>query len=274
MAPSIFLYTVLFTLEDKPIAKNKFIEMFIMWFCLLIKSESLDENDVFFLIIDMHTKDFLFNYTIFLQLLNKVKFQIKLMNELQQPKTLLEGCMWKYNILKDYLININQDIFFYTDIDCLIIKSIKNLTKQIPPDSITIHEESNFYHDFYNQDIPSVEIEEFKKILPNIKGLSAGKFLIYGKHLFQDLCNRIIQYNNISQTNYITLEQPFFNRSIYNIVSEKKFQLFNLNDFIIHSKDIKIIEDKVLLIDACGVPGDYDLHFNRILPIFCLYFNS
>ena len=42
MASSVLLYTILFTLEDKPVHKNKYIQMFLIWLSFLVKSKSLN----------------------------------------------------------------------------------------------------------------------------------------------------------------------------------------------------------------------------------------
>ena len=65
MAPSVCLYTILFTLEDKPVHKNQYIQMFLIWFSYVIKSKSLDENDSFFIIGDRYTLNYLKHETPF-----------------------------------------------------------------------------------------------------------------------------------------------------------------------------------------------------------------
>jgi hypothetical protein len=271
MTLSIALYTILFTLEDKTICKNKYVDMFIMWFCLLLKSDFLDENDIFFLVVDKHTRDFLFNHTVFLRLCRKIKFKINFTNFISQPKTLLEGCMLKYTNYNQ-IVDCQKDVIMYTDIDVLLVKSIKYLINQMAPNSIIINEEAT--NKEYTIDIPKSEMEEIVNYFPNYKGLSAGKFIVYGKQLYCDLCIMINDYNKIKKTDYYTLEQPFFNRAVYNKAVKKELILQEINSSIVQSENYDNTNNNTLIVDCCGGPGEQDPHYERILDKFLLILMS
>ena len=271
MAPSVLLYTILFTLDHVPCHKNKYIDIFLIWLSCLIKSKSLNENDILLLIMDERTKKYLEQNTIFLKLISTYHFHI-----MPVPKTLYEGFMWKYNALpKDLLTHYNKDILFYSDIDVIFNKSFKPLTDNLIPENIYIHEEGDFNCIYYSEGVPPEEKDEFLKYIPTIKGISAGKFIIYGISLAVDLFDRIIEYNKV-ETNYAAHEQPFLNRAIYNFFCiEKKIQiLYCINNNIIHWYQIDN-NPSAIMIDCAGIVGDGREHFDKILGVLCLlYVNS
>jgi len=270
MAPSVLLYTILFTLEDIPCHKNKYIDIFLMWISCLVKSNSLNENDTLLIIMDKHTKKYLEHQTILPKLISTYHYIL-----MPAPKTLLEGCMWKYNALtRDQLAFYNKDILFYADIDVIFNKSFKPIIDDMIPENIYVHEEGLFNCRFFSEGIPIEEKDTFIKCIPAIKGISAGKFIIYGMSLAVNFFNKIIEYNKV-KTNYECLEQPFFNRAIYNYLCiEKKIQnLYSINN-IIHWNQVDN-NSSAIMIDFCGIPGDGYEHFDTMYGAFCLlYINS
>jgi hypothetical protein len=271
MAPSVLLYTILFTLEDKPVHKNQYIQMFLIWLSYLVKSKSLNENDALIIIGDRYTLNYLKNETPFFNIAKL--FLCKYTSiEAEQPKTLMEGCMMKYNVLvrSDVILSYNYDILVYTDIDVIINKTFKTLVME--PNSIAIHEEGDFKFDYFSEGIPENEKSEFLKCNSQIRGLSAGKFIIYGKSLAIDIFNRIVKYNSV-KSNYYTLEQPLFNRAIFNYtyIDKKETRLYNFNNYCIHYNNLPMTNiNDYILIDCCGKPGHYIDHMEKMLNILCI----
>ena len=271
MAPSVFLYTILFTLEDKPVHKNQYIQMFLIWLSFLVKSKSLTENDTLCVIGDRYTLNYVKHETPF-EVIKKNLVSSFIFMEAEQPKTLLEGCMLKYNqlIRSDVMLAANYDILMYTDIDVIINKSIKTLV--IEPNSIVIHEENDFNYDYFSEGIPENEKKEFLKCNSLLRGLSAGKFIIYGKSLVFDIFIMIVKYNEV-KTNYYTLEQPLFNRAIYNYIyiEKKSVNIYGLNPYCIHYNSVQPSNDmNCILIDCAGKPGHYIDHMEKMLNILCI----
>ena len=161
MAPSVLLYTILFTLDNKPVHKNQYIQMFLIWLSFLVKTKALNENDKLLIIVDKYTKSYLINDTIHTKLIRKMICGIEYLT-LPQPKTLLEGFMWKYNALdKDYLEYSNKDILFYSDVDVLFNKSFKTITDTMFPQSIVTHIEGSFRTKYFSEGIPLEEKKNF-----------------------------------------------------------------------------------------------------------------
>ena len=162
MAPSVCLYTILFTLEDKPVHKNQYIQMFLIWLSHVVKSKSLNENDSLWIIGDRYTLNYLKHETPF-ENITKLLLCTCTLIEAEQPKTLMEGCMLKYNQLvrSDVILRYNYDILVYTDIDVIINKTFKTLV--IEPNSIIINEENDFNYDYFSEGIPENEKNEILK---------------------------------------------------------------------------------------------------------------
>ena len=189
MAQSVLLYTILFTLEDKPVHKNQYIQMFLIWFSYVIKSKSLNENDTLWIIGDRYTLNYLKHETPFENIGKLLSCTYSLI-EAEQPKTLMEGCMLKYNQLvrSEIILCHNYDILVYTDIDVIINKTFKTLVME--PNSIIVHEENDFNYDYFSEGIPENEKNEFLKCNSQIRGLSAGKFKIDDSSLMLPLSDK------------------------------------------------------------------------------------
>jgi hypothetical protein len=274
MAPSVCLYTILFTLEHIPCHNNKYIDIFIIWLSFLIKSNSLNENDKVVIFIDKYTLQYLRTLPAFVHTLKHYKYLNNFFYLTQkQPKTVMEGCMWKYTPFNEPLFNhFSADIYFYIDIDILINKSLNTVTDQMKPNSIYIVENSPHYKSHYYFDgIPQNEMELFK--MSNIKGLSAGNFAFYGKSIMLEIFNRIIEYNKV-ETKFETLEQPLFNRALFNyyLIDKKINVLYTMNPFTT-GYSLPINFDSIL-IDCCGDPGNDLEHYEKIRNILIMKYLS
>jgi hypothetical protein len=101
------------------------------------------------------------------------------------------------------------------------------------------------------------------KTLP---GFSAGKFIITGKEQRNSFFNTIQGFCDYS-TNFYTVEQPFFNRTIYKDTSSIDIDIlthyvsFNGNDY---TKD-------TIFNDMAGNVGDGKSHATKIMTALALY---
>ena len=277
MAPSVLLYTILFTLDHVPCHKNKYIDIFLIWLSFLIKSNSLNENDITVVFMDKYTHQYLNSLPAFINIVEQNKYRKSFFYVmLKQPKTVMEGCMWKYTTFNERVLNqFSADIYFYMDTDVLINKSLKIITDQMKPNSICIEERDNS-HDknngyYYFDGIPQNEMELF--MMSNIKGVSAGNFAFYGKSIMLEIFNRIIEYNKV-ETKFETLEQPLFNRALFNyyIIDKKINVLYTMNPFTTGCS-IPVNFDSTL-IDCCGDPGNDLEHYEKIVNILTMKYLS
>ena len=278
MDTPILLYTILFTIEDKPVHKNQYIQMFLIWISCIAKTKSLNENDSFVLIIDKYTLSYLRHETPLNQIFSMMKINCNYIIN-KQPKTIMEGCMWKYNTFNEERLKIyNKNLIFYSDIDIMFHKSLKLLTNTMIPENIVIHEENAFLQvpdpKYYTEGIPQEEIYKIIKFYVNNRGLSAGKFAIYGTSIALDIFNRIIKYNTEQIKCGYTLEQPLFNRAVYNYFIDNSVKMiYNMNSSICHYDNLNNIYSNnysIIMIDCCGEPGNSTEHMEKMINTMCI----
>jgi len=276
MSPSVIFYTCLFTLEDVPIIKNNYIKIFLMWFASVVKTKSIGKDDLFVLITDRFTADYLKTYTTFIQLAKKGEIEVYTFIN-KQPKTLMEGFMWRYNVLTDEFLEAQKrDMIFYCDIDILLAKSIKIITDQVMPNSVLVHQE-NFplTNKPYGEGITQEEMQEICKLISKPKGLSCGKFIISGNKLILEIFKKINDYHEKNQEQKIKLqnyEQPLFNRAIYTELYENKITIGTLDVFCGTFNDVSILSQNCVFFDCCGRPGDNDEHMEKMINLFCYFY--
>ena len=253
--PSICISCVVYTLEGRSPEENQYIHMFLLWFSQLIKSGGLQENDIVYIYMDTYTNEYL-NNTIF-SMLKIIPFKIFI---IPQPKTHLEGMMWKYNY-NDY----SQDIFMYCDIDIYIMKSLHNITNTMKENTIYLCHEGSMEDDNYGADIPNEKVNK-----KNILGFSAGKFIIYGKEIcnnFFNIIHNLCRYD----TNYYTVEQPFFNHAILYISNIPNIQVdIQLLKSIVSFNFHNFQKESTVFLDLAGEPGKGPVHLTKMVQFISL----
>jgi len=252
--PSICVSCIIYTIYDKPVQENKYVEIFLIWLSQFIKAGGLGKDDMLHMYIDKKTAEYLFTDSIFGFLLNKAQFQRQIIG-IPPPKTHLEGMMWKYN-LSDYV----QDIYMYCDIDILITKSLHGLVSSIKPNTIYVCIEGYMSNSDYGADISPKDIKE------DMNGFSAGKFIVSGKDLRDNLFITVKELCKYEKK-YYTIELPLFNRAIIN--------MSNIDVDLLISPLISINgelynKDSTILIDCTGEPGNGEFHYSKMLDVFCL----
>lgn len=250
--PSICLRTILFTLVSKDASENKYVEVFLLWLSQLIKCAELGPQDTLEILCDQPTLQYM-KYTPFHQLIEALSCKKKFF-QLPQPRTLLEGCMWKYMIF-DY----SEDIFFYCDIDILILKPLVLLFKMVPQNTLFAHIEGTLANPNFSSDLPK------RSYISEENGYSAGKFIIIGK----ELQNRFFEYvqtlyRQNPEAPYFCLEQPFYNRAIYDLKGTYTLNESLLNDTTICKNNTEYSKEKCVLFDCNGIPGDDARHLRKI----------
>lgn len=250
--PSVCLRAIVFTLAGKDASENKYIEVFLIWLSQLIKCAELGPQDTLEVLCDQPTIQTMKN-TPFPQLMGALSCKKKFL-QLPQPRTLLEGCMWKYMTF-DY----SEDIFFYCDIDILIIKPLDQLLKGIGSDILFSHIEGTLANPNFASDL------QRGSFIPEANGYSAGKFIVSGKELRNRFFAYIQKlYSQNPQAPYFCLEQPFYNRAIYDLKGTYTFNETLLNDDTICKNNAGYNKQKCVLFDCNGIPGDDSRHLRKI----------
>jgi hypothetical protein len=252
---SICLSCLLYTLKDKEVKDNLYLDIFYVWLGKVIQSGGLRENDLIQLVVDSRTCDYLEDSETALSvLLEKLPCSFVTI-VIEPPSNSLEGMMNKY-LITEY----SQDIFIYCDIDILISNPFHILTEKLSDNMVYVCKEGSLSDENYSGSYSS---EITNKTLP---GFSAGKFIVTGKDLRNSFFKSIQEACDYS-TKFYTVEQPFFNRAIYKDSSSIDIDIltqhvsFNGNDY---TKD-------TIFNDMAGNVGDGKSHATKIMTALALY---
>lgn len=263
---SICLSCILFTLEGNAVEKNRYFSVFLMWLSQLVLKGDLQPDDKLIIQTDTATLQHIQPNLYFNRLLAKLNCTVNIYAH-KQPKTLLEGMMWKYNSI-DY----SQDIFMYCDIDTYFLKPIHSFTDKIEKDSMIIHIEDIPLSDpFFGAAFTDSELEAIPQ---SLKGINAGKFIIKGKDLQQRLYFKIWKlHSEIDGSEFSCCDQPFFNKAIY--LTDLDCKIFSENDiFFGFRTDLyslyEIEKDGYFLYDCCGNAGDGEKHYQMMFHTFLM----
>lgn len=253
---TICIACLIYTLEDKSVEDNMYINIFYIWLSKLIQSGGLTSNDCIHIHIDQRTMTYLENSNTVLPCIFECLPCPYVIHLIPSPKTSLEGMMNKYNITE-----YTHDIYIYCDIDILIINPLSTMTKDMVPNKIYACTEGRL-QDIKYSDGFSTE----SAITPTMPGFSAGKFAITGKPLRDDFFKMIHQLCDYS-TKYYTVEQPYFNRALYSVNS---VDIDLLTSFVSFNGD-EYDRSKTIFHDLAGNPGNDIDHMKRVMDNICLY---
>jgi len=260
--PSVCINCVLFTLKNADIKLNKYIQIFQMWLSRLIADGGMFNSDAIHLYIDTETANYLNSDLICNTLIQKFPGDFHIF-AFPPPETLLDGVMYRYQY-QDY----KQDIYMYCDIDILFVKSIHLITDSLSPNTIYVHNEGPLTDPNYGAAFTENEITKFQE---NTVGFSCGKFIIYGKDIHLILFNNITHLRSISNEVYYTLDQPYFNKVIYLMLTNNVCQI---NMEILQNPIISLnfhgFSKDTILLDAMGQPGDGIFHFDKLFQYYIM----
>lgn len=256
---SVCLSCIIYTLDSKSVDTNKYINIFMLWLNQIIKSNALSPNDILQVNIDEKTLDYIKNkYASFQSITNKlpISFFIE-----PAPKTHLEGMMWKY-IIRPY----TQDIYFYSDIDILILKPLKNFTEQMTINKIYVMKEGSLTDLNYCAAFPPSQQLTFTVSDP---GYSAGKFAITSLQIrniiFSEINSRC-KYD----TNYYSIDQPYFNCVIYELRNKIiDTDLFSPPYVSFNGRNFN--KDSTIILDLAGEPGNDSCHLIKYIDVMALF---
>ena len=264
MMKSICLNCLVYTLKDKEVKDNLYLNIFYIWLGKVIQSGGLTSNDFLQVIMDSRTVEyFSMNDTPLPMLLEKLQCPY-IFHTFEPPTTILEGMMRRFTTL-DY----HQDIYLYCDIDILISRSLHYITDNLKDNTLYVCKEGYLCDENYSAGF-SDSVEN-----TSMPGFSSGKFIILGKGLrnsFFDKINSICDYS----TDYYTKDQPFFNRVIYMLPSDKisvdtnlLTEYVSLNGYDDYNKDYN--KDKTIFNDMAGDVANGESHVKRIMNTLSLY---
>jgi hypothetical protein len=274
----MLVYTTLFTLAGKDPKENKYIDMFYMWFAYLKKYSGLGPNDCVGLIVDEDTLEYMNsegNQT-FSYLSEGVPFWIEL-SIMPRPANLSEGFAQRYN-------NDHFDTFtkhepnLHTDIDCLCIRNIDALFKQVESNENTFYimAEPGVVYDF----LYGGHLLEKGIVSDTFPGISAGWYAWKHSEGQREMFNSVLKgcLGN-AETPFYTVDQPFYIYEIIMRMVNKKQSDFNicfLGQSIVAFNPF--ISDKSLkdayFANFAGEPGLGNTHFNKMFQFMLADFST
>jgi len=255
---SICLACIVYTLKDKDPKDNLYLNIFYQWLTMVIKNGNLTPNDILHIHIDTTTLEYFNNNkTILTVLLNKVSCPFEF-HTFEQPSTPLEGMMHKYDN-SEY----TQDVYIYSDIDVLIVKPFSFLTEKTEENTMYFVKGVSLDHQFYSEGFPP----EF--ITKDLPGFNASIFLISSRELRNAFFCRINELCDYS-TQYKWVEQPYFNRAIYQICLDTVS--VNINLLTEHvSFNGQLITNSTIFYDLAGETSNGLSHFTKMSDMICLF---
>jgi len=261
----MIIYTLLFTLVGKKPEDNRYIQMFNIWICYLIKNGGLTSHDKISIIIDPETLKYIHSDPFTNYLSNVAACKIEFI-EFEQPNNLSEGIVARYNSLpKDH----EGKTVVFLDLDVLVIKSLKEDIPKLRPNQIMVMPEGKMAHGLY-----AGGLVNYEKI-PNVCGFAASTFAYsYGEGIERFFKNITEETLANKETPKYTIDQPYYNKWIYLILSEQALpvEVCLLRYNMIEQNALNGFQESTVLVNYAGTPGEGTFHYQKMLYAFCIDF--
>ena len=264
----IVLYTNLFTLEHHNKTKNKYIDMFFIWLMYVVKFAALKEGDLCVMLIDEVTFTHLSTNPILHFLCQRIP-QCKIIHY-PQPKHIKDGMLERFNL--HHYMDLSRSLNIYLDIDVLVIHNIRHMITEHVTDQITtfyLKPEGELLHTNYYGELAS---EEDKTLIlsscPSMTGFTSGIFAWKNAKDVNEFFSMIVDRAKADTKEYYTVDQPYFNAAVFQYVFKKtdicRFHVLSPNR-VGHNLFSSQVQPHTVLLNFCGIPGDDDFHWNKIL---------
>lgn len=272
----IIIYTNLFTLSNRNVKDNKYIDMFYVWLFNIIKNGKLTMSDYCIIFIDNVTIEYIRKsciYTFLIQYIQNFKII-----EYNQPNTIKDGILQRYNIKN--IINITYNVeylnpyYIHLDIDVLVINDIRKLfvNNYENHNNTTIYLrkegkllDSNYYGDIITTDEKQILDRSGMLYMP---GFSAGIYAWRNSKDIKEYFEFVLNMAKKTTKELYTVEQPFFNGAVFNYFFKKRgiFNFVILDDICVgHNRFSNQVSSNTILLNFCGIPGDESFHWDKIL---------
>jgi len=256
---SICLSCLVYTLKDKEVKDNLYLDIFYIWLAKVIQSGGLTQSDLLQVTMDSRTTEYLEqNKSVLSILIERLPCSFTIVT-VNPPSNSLEGMMNKY-VFTDY----TQDVYIYCDIDILISRPFHTMVEHLEENTMYFCKEGPLSDANYSEGFSETAAD-----LENMAGFSAGKFVILGKPLRDSFFKTIHTICDYSSKFY-TVEQPYFNRAIYLIPRDKVALNTNLADYVAFNGN-QYDKEKTIFNDMAGNVGDGKAHAINIMHALALY---
>lgn len=245
---SLFLNAVLFTLKDKEVRENKYLQIFQTWLSKLVQNGGLGRDDFLLISIDERTIEYLKTHSgILSTLLSYLKcpYAFKIF---PAPATILDGMKIRYTPH-----DFKQDAYMYLDIDILVMKPLRLIVDQTENAKLYVCTEGTLRDENYGADMSATDDP----------GYTSAVFVATAPWVMEVLCRRVNEL--YMDKGYYTLDQPFYNRAVYQMPHNNKLltrhHSFNGQDYT---------KEYIVLLNCGGEPGRDKIHCDKIQEVCCL----
>jgi len=280
MSRPVVLFTNLFTLQNKSVNINKYIDIYLIWLNNIINYGKLTQNDYCISFLDEVTFNYLNTNILFISLAAKLKNFYYILYK--QPVNIKEGMMKRYDI--EEILKITKQIenlhphYMYLDVDVIVLNDIRKLfTNEEILDKTKVYLVADKRFDFLdNMFFGGVVTKENEELIKskniNLPGFSSGMFGWSNSESVLDYFNYIkIKATSIDKELY-TIDQPFFNAAIFNflfnVTNKFNFNILDNNkikiNLLVNKNTLLSESNEIVLVDYCGAPGDESLHWSKI----------
>jgi hypothetical protein len=260
----MLVYTLLFTLTGKDPSSNKYIDMFYIWLSYLIKNGGLTNQDIVVVLTDPVTVDFINSTEAFSVLSEDVPFDLQF-HTIPQPGTITRGILERYLVKHPIFF---QNICLFLDLDVLVVNSFKHLFQSVIRNSMILFPEGSMFDSNYGGSLVVKENDE------KLSGFTAGTYAFtMGEDIQKFFASIVKECLEYEEKPLYTIDQPFFNKFIYNRIKGKqgKFSIFLIPEKHMETNTNDTTEDTIF-INYCGDVGSGTSHLQKLLQKLCLDF--
>jgi len=270
------IYTVLFTLDGKDPSKNKYVDMFFIWFLFLKKFGDVSNTNIC-LYIDTTTMEYLKTIDRFNNILSNCQ-----VFPFPSPSSLMEGMKRRYIVAQNFQNTNPGQLYMYMDLDVLVYKPLSILLNTSNTDKLFyIHTEENLFGlagNILSDNYVGTRIsftDKEKESFQHMGGISSGLFAWHHMNSeFSEFFKNILDTIQNDYQKYYTVDQPYFNEAVLRYIPNELVCVMDshLIGFNQIYKDIETIP--YVLINYAGEPGDDSLHFSKLLEAYSLVFQD
>ena len=252
----MLVYTLLFTLEGRNPAENQYIDMFFIWLTFLHKNGGLQKSDIISILADQATIDFLNTTETFAQVSKGILANIEF-HLIPQPKTLMEGCMQRYNETH----GIFRECSLYLDLDILVCRSFQEI-QTLPSNTFLACPEGELLSTDYGGHFFSHSVD-----LKWEPGYTSAVFAFTEGEETRSILKKIYsECESHKDEPFYTIDQPYFNKNIFTLKTKYTIP----SDWVEDNIPIDERKNSTVFLNYCGEPGKGKIHFLKLLTQVCI----
>ncbi len=251
----MLLYTLLFTLQGKDPAKNKYVDMLSMWLTYIVRHADLTANDTVMVLVDAPTRKILENDKLLQEIREAGKFQWRLQT-IPQPVNLSQGLAERYKVFSP------TEIHMFVDLDMLILDPIQPIMRHQKEAFFTCMPEGKLLE----TDYAGLLLQHLQDYT-DLKGYTAGWFMFNPSDAIETFFTKIRQATLDNQAHpFYTVDQPYLNYFVLKEIESGASKLeFYFLDESLSVKNIYPPKPTTLFAHFCGDPGNDLCHLSKMV---------